>query len=62
MNKESDTLKNAFPSQYEELMKFMAYKGVAEKFVSIMEEDKDGSITIEQQVSDLYYTCKKLGV
>lgn len=62
MNKENDALKNAFPSQYEELTKFMAYKGVAKKFISIMEEDKDGSITIEQQVSDLYYTCKKLGI
>tara|TARA_R100001198_G_C5174905_1_gene174033 strand:+ start:285 stop:440 length:156 start_codon:yes stop_codon:yes gene_type:complete len=32
------------------------------RFIDIMEEEKDGSITIEQQVSDLYMDCKKNGL
>lgn len=32
------------------------------RFIEIMEEEKDGSITIEQQVSDLYMDCKKNGL
>ena len=32
------------------------------KFIEIMEEEKDGSITIEQQISDLYMEGKKKGL
>jgi len=32
------------------------------RFIEIMEEEKDGSITIEQQISDLYMDCKKNGL
>lgn len=32
------------------------------RFIEIMEEEKDGSITIEQQISDLYMECKEKGL
>jgi uncharacterized protein (UPF0335 family) len=32
------------------------------RFIEIMEEEKDGSITIEQQISDLYMDCKENGL
>lgn len=32
------------------------------RFIEIMEEEKDGTITIEQQISDLYMECKENGL